>query len=84
MPGLSDSECSGRPAPPGMQRAKRVLLVLDRLAGYGAELEYSSHLISSLSLEYDLSIHVVLMSREDWLHGDGPFHLNLREEAIAA
>ena len=61
-----------------------VLIVLDDITDYGRERDRISHLTAPLSLDCDVSISAVLMPRADWLHADGPFYLNVREDAIAA
>ncbi len=61
-----------------------VLIVLDEITDYGRERDRISHLTAPLSLDCDLSISTVLMPRSEWLHADGPFYLNVREDAIAA
>lgn len=61
-----------------------VLVILDRLERYGAEIDRTSYLISELSLKYDLSISRVFVSEQDWLLGETPFLENVREEALPA
>ncbi len=61
-----------------------VLIVLDSIADYSRERDRISHLTAPLSLDCGLSISTVLMPRSEWLHADGPFYLNVREDAIAA
>ena len=61
-----------------------VVIVLDRIDAYGAEVARTSALISDLSLESGLSISRVFVSQQDWTHRDSPFLANVREEAIAA
>ena len=60
-----------------------VLIVLDRVDHYAAEVDRTSEIIGSLSLEYGLSISRVFLSDDEWLHGDTVFLQNVREEAIA-
>src|SRR5512145_2322274 len=59
-----------------------VLIVLDHVAAYGAELDRSSQLVSELSLKYGVSISRVIVSQNDWRSRESPFLLNVREEAI--
>jgi len=61
-----------------------VLIVLDQVESYGAEVARTSALTSSLSLDTGLSISRVFTSQQDWTHRDSPFLVNVREEAIAA
>jgi predicted nucleotidyltransferase len=61
-----------------------VIIVLDRIDAYGAEVSRTSALISALSLESNLSISRVFVSEQDWTHRDSPFLANVRQEAIAA
>ena len=61
-----------------------VIIVLDQIDRYGAEVDRTSALISALSLDCGLSISRVSVSQRDWTDRDSPFLANVREEAIAA
>ena len=61
-----------------------VLIVLDAISSYSAEVDRTGGLIAGLSLKHSVSISRVFVSRHDWLQGQSPFLLNAREEAIAA
>ncbi len=61
-----------------------VLVVLDRIDHYGAEIDRSSFLVSELSLKYRVSISRVFVSQEDWAQLESPFMSNVREEAVSA
>lgn len=61
-----------------------VLVVLEEYARYCAEIERTSHLISSVSLKHGVSVSRVFVSEERWSHSDSPFLRNARDEAIAA
>ncbi len=61
-----------------------VIIVLDRIDAYGAEVARTSALVSELSLASGLSISRVFVSQQDWTDRDSPFLVNVREEAIAA
>lgn len=61
-----------------------VLVVLDRIVGYGAEIRRTSELVAGISLEYDISVSRVFVSENDWQTGESPFLLNVREEAVSA
>jgi predicted nucleotidyltransferase len=61
-----------------------VLVVLDRLDSYGAEIDRTSMLVSNLSLRHGLSVSRVFLSERDWQRGEGAFLANVREESIPA
>ena len=61
-----------------------VLIILDRLEHYGAEIERTSHLVAELSLKYEISVSRVFVSQKDWADREAPFLANAREEAIPA
>lgn len=61
-----------------------VLVVLDHVDHYGAEVDRTSELASHLSLSHGVSLSNVFIREHDWLQGDTPFLKNVREEAIAA
>jgi predicted nucleotidyltransferase len=61
-----------------------VLIALDRIEAYGAEIDRTSDLISSLSLSNDLSISRVFVTQEAWESAQSIFLASVREEAIAA
>lgn len=60
-----------------------VLIVLDRVVSYAAEVDRVSEIQSRLSLKYDLSLSSVFVSERDWLGGDTAFLRNVRDEAAA-
>lgn len=61
-----------------------ILIVLDEVGDYGQEIERTGHLISELSLDYEVSISRLFVSSEAWQHRDSPFLSNVREQARAA
>jgi predicted nucleotidyltransferase len=61
-----------------------ILIVLDRIDSYGAEIERTNYLVSDRSLEYGVSVSRVFVAEADWRSVDSPFLENVREEAIAA
>ena len=61
-----------------------VLVVLDRVDHYCAEIDRSGYLASELSLKYGVSVSRVFLSAVDWANGETPFLTNVRAEAIAA
>jgi predicted nucleotidyltransferase len=61
-----------------------ILVVLDQISHYGAEIERTSELISRVSLESGYSISRVFVSQSAWLSEASAFLDNVREEAIAS
>ena len=61
-----------------------ILVVLDQISSYGAEIERTSELISQVSLESGYSISRVFVSQCAWLSEASAFLENVREEAIAS
>lgn len=61
-----------------------ILIVLDEVTDYGQEIEHTGHLVSELSLDYDVSISRVFVSASAWQHRDSPFLSKVREQARAA
>ena len=61
-----------------------VLIVLDRVDHYAAEVDRTSAIIGELSLRLGVSISRVFVSEDEWLHGDSVFMQNVREEAVPA
>ena len=61
-----------------------VLVILDRVNHYGAEVDRTGHLVSDLSLKDGVSISRVFVSQRDWSTRETPFLANAREEAIPA
>lgn len=61
-----------------------VLVVLDRVGDYSAEVARTSEIISQLSLDCGHSISCVYASEEQWKTEDTMFFLNVREEAVSA
>lgn len=61
-----------------------LLVVLDDVPHYGAEIDRTSELIASLSRKYGVSLSRVFVSEEDWGHGDTAFLENARDEAVPA
>ena len=61
-----------------------VLIVLRQIGQYGAEVDRTGRLTSTLSLKHGVSISRVFVSERDWLDRDTPFLENAREEAILA
>lgn len=61
-----------------------VIVVLDRIDGYGEEVRRTGALVSEVALSHGLSISRVFVSERDWRERDTVFLTNAREEAIAA
>jgi predicted nucleotidyltransferase len=61
-----------------------VLIVLDRLDSYGAEVDRTSKLVSNVSLKYGISVSRVFVPEHEWQEGEGLFLANVRQESIPA
>ena len=61
-----------------------LLIVLDEVPDYVAEVWRVGELVAPLALRYEVSISSVFLSKSDWLEADGPFFFNVRREAVAA
>ncbi len=61
-----------------------ILVVLDKLDSYGAEIDRTSELVSRISLAHGVSVSRVFVSEVDWRKAEGPFLGNVREESIPA
>ena len=61
-----------------------ILIVLDRVARYGKEVERTSQLVSSLSLRHSVSISRLFVDEATWNRRGDPFLENVRSEALAA
>ena len=61
-----------------------VLVVLDSVPRYAAEVDRTGELASALSLEHGVSISRVFVSESDWDARRSPFLANVRREAVRA
>jgi len=61
-----------------------VLVVLESYDRYSAEIGRTSRLISTLSLQYSVSVSRVFVSEVKWRSYDSPFLRNARSEVVAA
>ena len=61
-----------------------VLVILDRLDSYGAEIDRTSELVSVASLRYGISISRVFTTQQAWFDVQDGFLSQVRQEAIAA
>lgn len=61
-----------------------IVVVLDDIASYAAEVDRTGHLVSSLSLRYGVSISRVFVSERAWREGETAFLATVREEAVPA
>jgi predicted nucleotidyltransferase len=59
-----------------------VAIVLQDFADYWEEVQRTSHMISALSLKYDVSVSPVHVREADWLHGDSPFLHTVRKACL--
>lgn len=61
-----------------------VLIVLDEVSDYPAEVDRTGSLTSELSLQHGLSLSRVFLSRRAWTEGTDFFVKNVRQEGIGA
>jgi predicted nucleotidyltransferase len=61
-----------------------VLVVLDEVPRYGAEVERTSEVVGRLSLFYGVALSRVFVTERDWQRGSSAFLDNVRREALAA
>lgn len=61
-----------------------VLVVLDEVANYGAEIARTSEAVGELSLRHGVAISRVFVSEGEWRCGSSTFVATVREEAVAA
>jgi len=61
-----------------------VMIVLSRYDRYGDEIERTGELISSLSMEYGITISRVLMTEDQWKQSDTPLLRNIHREGLPA
>jgi predicted nucleotidyltransferase len=59
-----------------------VAIVLQDFADYWEEVQRTSHIVSALSLKYDVSVSPVHMREADWRHGDSPFLHTVRKACL--
>lgn len=61
-----------------------LLIVLDQIAAYGAEIDRTSELVSSVSLRHGMSVSRVFVTENAWRDAQSGFLSEVRKEAIAA
>lgn len=61
-----------------------ILAVLDQVESAWIEIERTSWLCADLSLDYGVTVSLLLRSEDDWRRGDTPLVLNVRKEGRAA
>lgn len=61
-----------------------VMIVLSDYQNYGAEIDLSGKLASSLSLDYDISISRIIIKETQWHQDDTPLLRNIRAEGVPA
>lgn len=59
-----------------------IMIVLSNYRHYGMELDRVSQLVSTLSLNYGVSISTVFQRQQEWLEADTPLLRNVRVEAV--
>ena len=59
-----------------------IAIILYDFDRYSEEIERTSHLISQISLKYNLSVSRVIIKEHQWREDDFPFFINLRKEGI--
>ena len=59
-----------------------LVVVLDQLDHYAAEVDRTGYLISEVSLKHGVSISRVFVALRDWSSREASFLVNAREEAI--
>ncbi|HIC68982.1 MAG TPA: hypothetical protein EYO90_05575 [Candidatus Latescibacteria bacterium] len=61
-----------------------MLIVLDEVASYSAEINRTGFLISDVSLKYDLCLSWVIVPEARWKNSEDLFYQSVRQEAIPA
>ena len=61
-----------------------VLIALDQIPHYAAEIDRTGYLASDLSLKYGSTVSRFFVTEQDWKTKDTSFFLNVREDAVAA
>jgi len=61
-----------------------ILVVLQNFARYALEVDRTAELAADLSLKYSVTVSLVFFREHEWLRGDTPFLLNVRDEAVPA
>jgi len=59
-----------------------VLIVLDRVDDYSQEIDRTGEVVSTLSLQYGVTVSRVFCSEDRWRSDQTNFFLNVREEAL--
>ena len=59
-------------------------MVLKDFKRYAQEVDRTGELAADLSLTHGVTISTAFMREREWLHGDTPFLLNVRDEALPA
>jgi len=72
-----------KPKPLSALGETTLVVVLDQVTDYGAEIDRTSEATSRLSLEHGVSISRVFVSEDEWARGLRPFFISVREEAVA-
>ena len=61
-----------------------VVAIITDMQDRWEEVKRTSHLIADLSLEYGVTVSLLLVRRDDWDRGEELLYSNVREEGIAA
>ena len=61
-----------------------LLIALDRIDAYGAEIDRTSELVSAMSLHYGVSISRLFVTQQAWCDVQDGFLSHVRQQAIAA
>ena len=61
-----------------------ILVVLQAFERYAHEVDRTGALAADLSLKHGVTVSLVFMRELEWLRGDTPFLLNVRDEAVPA
>jgi len=61
-----------------------VLVVLGEITSYGAEIDRTGQIVSSISLKYGVSISRIFVSERDWSQRPTSFLASVGDEAIPA
>jgi predicted nucleotidyltransferase len=61
-----------------------VMIVLNNYESYGKEIDRTGELVSSLSLEFGISISRVVMKESQWKNSDTPLLRNIRMDGVPA
>ncbi len=61
-----------------------IVVVLEEVERYAAEIDRTGVLVSELSLEYGVSVSRIFVPTREWTDGQSTFLRNVRDEAVPA